>query len=60
MIADESSQTTQLLSAAPTWLADSSAASYVSAIAHHTYERLGFHDHCSFIEGVFHSRIGRR
>jgi ribosomal protein S18 acetylase RimI-like enzyme len=29
-------------------------------IAHHTYEQLGFHDHCNFIEGVFHSRIGRR
>jgi O-glycosyl hydrolase len=37
VIADESSQTTQLLSEAPTWLADSSAPSYVSAIAHHTY-----------------------
>jgi len=36
-IADESSQTTQLLSEAPTWLADSSAPSYVAAIAHHTY-----------------------
>ena len=28
-------------------------------VAHHTYVRLGFHDHCNFIEGVFHSRIGR-
>jgi O-glycosyl hydrolase len=37
VIADESSQTTQLLSEAPTWLADSAAASYVGAIAHHTY-----------------------
>jgi len=37
VIADESSQTTQLLSEAPTWLADSTAASYVGAIAHHTY-----------------------
>jgi O-glycosyl hydrolase len=37
VIADESSQTTQLTSEAPTWLADSSAPSYVSAIAHHTY-----------------------
>ena len=38
VIADESSQTTQLLSEAPTWLADSSAPSYVAAIAHHTYD----------------------
>lgn len=37
IIADESSQTTQLLSEAPTWLADSSAPSYLTAIAHHTY-----------------------
>lgn len=37
VIADESSQTTQLLSEAPTWLADSSAPSYLAAIAHHTY-----------------------
>src|ERR1700730_7712768 len=28
-------------------------------VAYHTYAQLGFHDHCSFIEGVFHSRIGR-
>jgi O-glycosyl hydrolase len=37
IIADESSQTTQLTSEAPTWLANSTAASYVSAVAHHTY-----------------------
>lgn len=37
IIADESSQTTQLLSEAPTWLADSSAPGYTTAIAHHTY-----------------------
>ncbi|RAG86128.1 beta-glycosidase [Streptacidiphilus pinicola] len=37
VIADESSQTTQLTSEAPTWLADASAPGYVSAIAHHTY-----------------------
>jgi ribosomal protein S18 acetylase RimI-like enzyme len=28
-------------------------------VAHHTYVRLGFHDHCNFIEGVFHRRAGR-
>jgi O-glycosyl hydrolase len=38
VIADESSETSQLLSEAPTWLADSSAPSYVSAIASHTYD----------------------
>ncbi|HZP50013.1 glycoside hydrolase, partial [Actinocrinis sp.] len=38
VIADESSKTTQLLSEAPTWLADSSAPSYTAAIAHHTYD----------------------
>lgn len=38
VIADESSQTTQLLSEAPAWLADSSAPSQVAAIAHHTYD----------------------
>ena len=38
VIADESSQTTQLLSEAPTWLADANAPSYVAAIAHHTYD----------------------
>jgi O-glycosyl hydrolase len=38
VIADESSQTTQLLSEAPTWLADASAPSYIAAIAHHTYD----------------------
>ena len=38
VIADESSQTTQLLSEAPTWLADSSAPGYTTAIAHHTYD----------------------
>jgi O-glycosyl hydrolase len=37
VIADESSETTQLLSEAPSWLADPSAPSYVAAIAHHTY-----------------------
>lgn len=37
VIADESSQTTQLVDEAPTWLADPTAASYVSALAHHTY-----------------------
>lgn len=37
VIADESSQTTQLLSEAPTWLADSNAPGYTAAIAHHTY-----------------------
>jgi O-glycosyl hydrolase len=37
VIADESSQTTQLVSEAPTWLADPTAPSYVSALAHHTY-----------------------
>ncbi len=36
VIADESSKTTQLLSEAPTWLADASAPSYLAAIAHHT------------------------
>ena len=39
VIADESSETTQLLSEAPTWLADASAPSYLAAIAHHTYDR---------------------
>jgi predicted GNAT family acetyltransferase len=29
-------------------------------IAYRTYLRLGFVDHCTFIEGVFHSRAGRR
>lgn len=29
-------------------------------IAHLTYIGLGFVDHCTFIEGVFHSRPGRR
>lgn len=38
VIADESSQTTQLLSEAPTWLADGSAPGYTAAIAHHTYD----------------------
>ena len=38
VIADESSQTTQLLSEAPTWLADSTARSDTAAIAHHTYD----------------------
>jgi O-glycosyl hydrolase len=38
VIADESSQTTQLLSEAPTWLADPSVPSYLAAIAHHTYD----------------------
>ncbi|MFC5907132.1 glycoside hydrolase [Streptacidiphilus monticola] len=38
VIADESSQTTQLLSEAPTWLADATAPGHVSAIAHHTYD----------------------
>ena len=38
VIADESSQTSQLLSEAPTWLANPAAASAVSAIAHHTYD----------------------
>jgi O-glycosyl hydrolase len=38
VIADESSQTTQLLSEAPTWLADASAPGYTAAIAHHTYD----------------------
>jgi O-glycosyl hydrolase len=38
VIADESSQTTQLLSEAPTWLADANAPSYLAAIAHHTYD----------------------
>lgn len=38
VIADESSETTQLLSEAPTWLANSTAAGYVGAIAHHTYD----------------------
>jgi ribosomal protein S18 acetylase RimI-like enzyme len=28
-------------------------------VAHHTYARLGFHDHCTFIEGVFHTRFRR-
>jgi O-glycosyl hydrolase len=37
VIADESSETTQLLSEAPSWLADPSAPSYLAAIAHHTY-----------------------
>jgi O-glycosyl hydrolase len=38
VIADESSETTQLLSEAPTWLADASAPGYTAAIAHHTYD----------------------
>jgi O-glycosyl hydrolase len=38
VIADESSQTTQLLAEAPTWLADSTARSDTAAIAHHTYD----------------------
>jgi O-glycosyl hydrolase len=38
VIADESSATTQLLSEAPTWLADASAPGYLAAIAHHTYD----------------------
>ena len=38
VIADESSETTQLLSEAPTWLANASAPSYIAAIAHHTYD----------------------
>ena len=29
-------------------------------IAYRTYRSLGFRDHCTFIEGVFHSRMGRR
>jgi O-glycosyl hydrolase len=41
VIADESSQTGQLLSEAPTWLGDPSAPGYVSAIAHHTYDNPG-------------------
>jgi O-glycosyl hydrolase len=41
VIADESSKTTQLLSEAPTWLADSTAPGYVGAIAHHTYDYPG-------------------
>jgi len=28
-------------------------------IAYRTYIELGFVDHCTFIEGVFHSRPGR-
>jgi O-glycosyl hydrolase len=38
VIADESSETTQLLSEAPTWLADAGAPGYTAAIAHHTYD----------------------
>lgn len=38
VIADESSQTTQLLSEAPSWLADRTASAYVGAVAHHTYD----------------------
>jgi O-glycosyl hydrolase len=38
VIADESSETTQLLSEAPTWLANASAPGYIAAIAHHTYD----------------------
>jgi len=38
VIADESSETTQLLAEAPTWLANSSVPSYLAAIAHHTYD----------------------
>ena len=38
VIADESSETTQLLSEAPAWLANASAPSYLAAIAHHTYD----------------------
>jgi O-glycosyl hydrolase len=38
VIADESSETTQLLSEAPTWLANASVPSYLAAIAHHTYD----------------------
>jgi ribosomal protein S18 acetylase RimI-like enzyme len=29
-------------------------------IAYRTYATLGFRDHCTFVEGVFHSRVGRR
>ena len=38
VIADESSETTQLLSEAPSWLADATAPGYIAAIAHHTYD----------------------
>lgn len=38
IIADESSMTSLLLSEAPTWLADPTAPSYVSTIAHHVYD----------------------
>jgi O-glycosyl hydrolase len=38
VIADESSQTTQFTSEVPQWLPGSSAAQYVSALAHHTYD----------------------
>lgn len=37
VIADESSQTTQSVSEVPTWISNSTAAGYTSAIAHHTY-----------------------
>jgi O-glycosyl hydrolase len=38
VIADESSQTTQFTSEVPQWLPGSTAAPYVSALAHHTYD----------------------
>jgi hypothetical protein len=37
-IADESSETSLLLSEAPTWLANASVPAYLGAIAHHTYD----------------------
>jgi O-glycosyl hydrolase len=38
IIADETSKTTDFVSHTPTWMADSTAAGYVSALAHHTYD----------------------
>ncbi|HXO67107.1 MAG TPA: GNAT family N-acetyltransferase [Candidatus Dormibacteraeota bacterium] len=29
-------------------------------VAYRCYARLGFRDHCTFVEGVFHSRLGRK
>jgi O-glycosyl hydrolase len=38
IIADETSQTTSFVANTPTWMSDSTAAGYVSALAHHTYD----------------------
>ncbi|MFE2432535.1 glycoside hydrolase [Streptomyces sp. NPDC059373] len=38
IIADETSQTSSFVTNTPTWMNDSTAAGYVSALAHHTYD----------------------